>query len=75
MLYDGHTVDEWASIGYDVEIYDAKSFPLKWDKAIKYGFCVKCGLIDDLDISLHISSEVCNNIVGICKICMKDVEI
>lgn len=68
-LYDGHTIDEWSNIGYDVNIYTHENFPLKWEKALKYGFCVKCGLVDDLDISIPVSTNMGINIVGLCTYC------
>jgi hypothetical protein len=66
MLYDGHTSEEWDSIGYDVEIYeDEDEFPLKWNKAILYGTCLKCRCIDDLTEA----SVVEKQIIGICNGC------
>ena len=47
-LYDGHTVEEWESYGYDVTMYEIDDFPLEWNKAIKYGRCTECGCTDDL---------------------------
>ncbi len=71
-LYDGHTKDEWDNIGYDVSIYDTEDFPLKWDSALKYGFCVKCGLTDELSISTIVSTETGVNIIGLCQDCNTD---
>lgn len=68
LLYDGHTKQEWESIGYDVECYDYEDFPLKWDEAIKYGQCKCCGCIDHLAIAAVLDKQI----MGICNECIKD---
>jgi hypothetical protein len=63
--YDKHTVAEWAQIGYDVTIYDHNDFPLKWEVAIKYGQCLKCGCTDHLRCAGLINGAI----KGICHDC------
>ena len=65
-LYDGHTEQEWADIGYDIDMYDTEEvFPLQWDYAIKYGRCLECGTMGVLETSFVKQKEV----FGICPDC------
>ena len=66
--YDKHTISEWSKIGYDVTIYKHNDFPLKWNVAIKYGTCLKCGCTDGLRCAALLNGSI----KGICADCYID---
>ena len=77
-LFDGHTIEEWAELGFDITwVYNEYNvgrrgtpgwFPYKWKHAASHGRCLKCGCTDEFLATYHRHN---NENVGTCVDCTK----